>query len=112
MFQIGQALRIALSQGLHREMVYADLAEAEVQRRRAVWWTIYILDRKFSSLMGAPISIQDEDITVPLPNSGHNAHTTEALRVHVNLSRLLARVLSCKCMSAHASAACVSTDNF
>ncbi|KAI1291184.1 fungal-specific transcription factor domain-containing protein [Xylaria venustula] len=87
---VGLALRMALSQGLHREMVLGDRTEAEVQRHRAIWWTIYILDRKFSSLMGAPTSIQDEDITVNLPGKNQ---TEKVLRTHVTMSRLLATVV-------------------
>lgn len=94
--EIGQAFRIAISQGLHRELIGGDLTPDQADRYRAVWWTIYILDRRFSSLMGAPNSIQDEDITVPLPESGHNTHIAKALRVHVALSRLLAKVLGSK----------------
>ncbi|KAI0198963.1 fungal-specific transcription factor domain-containing protein [Astrocystis sublimbata] len=90
---IGLAMRVALSQGLHREMVRGDRTDAEVQRNCAAWWTVYILDRKFSSLMGAPTSIQDEDITVGLPYSADNTHTEKALRLHVTMSRLLATVV-------------------
>lgn len=50
--------------------------------------------------MGAPNSIQDEDITVTLPEAGNNAQTARALSVHVALSRLLAKVLNSKCLRA------------
>ncbi|KAM0512923.1 hypothetical protein ACHAPE_008428 [Trichoderma viride] len=90
---IGQAMRMALSQGLHRELVGDDLTEEDVKRHRAVWWTIYILDRRFSSLMGAPNMIHDEDIMVSLPDFGHNSNFSKSLTLHVALSRLLATVL-------------------
>lgn len=53
--------------------------------------------------MGAPNSIQDEDITVPLPEAGNNAQTARALSVHVALSRLLAKVLNSECLHTTAS---------
>ncbi|UKZ69367.1 uncharacterized protein TrAtP1_010375 [Trichoderma atroviride] len=90
---IGQAMRIALSQGLHRELIGGDLTEEDVKRHRAVWWTIYILDRRFSSLMGAPNMIHDEDIMVSLPDFGHKSNFSKSLTLHVALSRLLASVL-------------------
>lgn len=44
-------LRIALSQGLHRDIAGDSADDPEVRRYRNAWWTLYILDRKFSSLI-------------------------------------------------------------
>lgn len=94
--QIGQAFRIALTQGLHCEPSEGLLRNTEANRLRCIWWTIYILDRKLSSLMGAPSSIQDNDITVALPRSDHATHKYKALGLHVALSQLHAKVLKSK----------------
>lgn len=94
--QIGQAFRIALSQGLHCEPSEGLLRNTEANRLRCIWWTVYILDRKLSSLMGAPSSIQDSDITVALPRSDHATHKYKALGLHVALSQLHAKVLKSK----------------
>ncbi|OHW94686.1 C6 transcription factor [Colletotrichum incanum] len=91
---IGQAFRIALTQGLHREPLQGLLNDSEANRLRCIWWTLYILDRKLSSLMGAPNSIQDNDITVQLPRSDPPVQKYKALGIHVVLSRLLAKVLN------------------
>ncbi|KAJ0124599.1 hypothetical protein J7T55_005938 [Diaporthe amygdali] len=91
---IGQAFRIALTQGLHCEPSEGLLSETEANRLRCIWWTIYILDRKLSSLMGAPSSIQDSDITVTLPLSEPINYKYKALGLHVALSQLHAKVLS------------------
>ncbi|KAK0369365.1 hypothetical protein CLIM01_13277 [Colletotrichum limetticola] len=91
---IGQAFRIAISQGLHREPLRNQLNDSEANRLRCVWWTLYILDRKMSSLMGAPNSIQDSDITIQLPRSDPVVHKYKALGIHVVLSQLLAKVLN------------------
>ncbi|EXF74544.1 hypothetical protein CFIO01_11795 [Colletotrichum fioriniae PJ7] len=91
---IGQAFRIAVSQGLHREPLKNLVSDSEANRLRCVWWTLYILDRKMSSLMGAPNSIQDSDITVQLPRSDPVVHKYKALGIHVVLSQLLAKVLN------------------
>ncbi|KAF2998050.1 hypothetical protein E8E14_005142 [Neopestalotiopsis sp. 37M] len=90
---IGLALRLSLSKGLHREMESVDMNNSETQRRHAIWWTVYILDRKLSSLMGAPTSVHDEDVTAPLP-ALTNALTAKGLGVHVRVSRLLAKVVN------------------
>lgn len=96
-FQIGTGLRIALSQGLHRGLAsHADERDPDASRLRSVWWTLYILDRKFSSMMGAPSSIHDSDISVPLPASHNSVQKASALGMHVKLSRLIAMVLDCE----------------
>ncbi|KAE9566734.1 hypothetical protein CGMCC3_g17130 [Colletotrichum fructicola] len=91
---IGQAFRIAMTQGLHREPLSGLLTDTEANRLRCIWWTIYILDRKLSSLMGAPNSIQDSDITVHLPRSDPVVQKYKALSLHVVLSKLHAKVLN------------------
>ncbi|KAL6819050.1 hypothetical protein V8C40DRAFT_252346 [Trichoderma camerunense] len=90
---IGQALRIALSQGFHRELTGASLTITELHRHRHAWWTLYILDKRFSSLMGAPNCIQDNEITVLLPEPDHDQGDCQMFGLHVRLTRLLADVL-------------------
>jgi hypothetical protein len=87
------ALRIALSQGLHRDIVSGVLDDPEVTRYRNAWWTLYILDRKLSSLMGAPCSINDSDISVPIPGDQTSSRKSSALDMHIKLSRLKAKIL-------------------
>lgn len=85
---------MALSQGLHRELFGDEFTEEDKDRHYGLWWTIYILDRRFSTLMGAPSSIRDEDITVPLPDYEKNCHFMKAMSLQVPLARLHAQVLS------------------
>lgn len=91
--QIGQALRIALTYGLHRERPAESSQGPFAARCRDVWWTIYILDRNFSSSMGVPTSIQDQDITASLPSLGSSSRREAAMRYQVKLSRILAQVV-------------------
>jgi proline utilization trans-activator len=76
--------------------LHARLDDKEANRRRYAWWTLYILDRKFSSLMGAPNSIQDSDLTVQLPASDTAAQKHKAFGIHVALSKLHAKILNSK----------------
>ncbi|KAJ5499316.1 hypothetical protein N7453_008367 [Penicillium expansum] len=89
---LGIALRMALTQGLHRE-VDLEASDEESERYRSIWWTLYILDRRFSSLMGTPISINDADVTMGLPNSGILHQRCRTLGMHVRLSRIISNVL-------------------
>ncbi|KAG8361153.1 hypothetical protein FVEN_g689 [Fusarium venenatum] len=91
---LGLGLRIALSQGLHRDIVGEFPDDIEVERYRNAWWTLYILDRKFSSLMGAPSSVHDSDISVPVPGQLSGSRKSNALDMHIKLSRLIAKVLN------------------
>lgn len=44
-YQIGLALRMAISLGLHQEVSHPDISEADRNRRRRAWWSVYSLDR-------------------------------------------------------------------
>ena len=83
MYEIGQALRIAMGYGMHTDMPTHILGEATVERCRRAWWTVYILDREMTTLVGLPQSIHDEHINAALPKfSGLKQQGTElALRV-------------------------------
>ena len=94
--QIGQALRKTLEQGMHTQMSSQDLDESMVQRCRKVWWTVYMLDRQMSSLMGLPLAIRDEDVSAPLPIFPNQSQKNYALLLHVRLSRLVAEILNSK----------------
>ena len=85
---------MALSHGLHRGMAAESCTEKFSARCRDLWWTVYILDRTFASLMGVPTSIQDEDITALIPSHYKTSPKTAALNIQVSLSRLIAKVLS------------------
>lgn len=94
MSQLGLGLRIALSQGLHRDLAGETQHGTDTNRERSTWWTLYILDRKLSSLMGAPNSVHDDDISVPLPKPEQCMQESTALQVHLKVSRLIAKVLN------------------
>lgn len=43
--QIGLALRMAISLGLHQEVSDPAISETDRNRRRNAWWSVYSLDR-------------------------------------------------------------------
>lgn len=92
--QIGQALRGCIIEGIHRH-VPEELGGPELSSRcRTIFWVVYMLDREFSALIGAPSSIRDEDITVRLPADVENSVEHINLTLHVRLSRLMAQILT------------------
>jgi proline utilization trans-activator len=73
-------------------MPVADLGHTLVQRCRKIWWTVYILDRQMTSLMGLPQNIQDDDITCQLPSFSDSAQRTAALEMQIKLARIYADI--------------------
>lgn len=90
--QIGQAMRIALAQGMHTDMPVENLGDALVQRCRKIWWTVYILDRQMTSLMGLPQSIRDDDISCQLPTFSGSSQRAAALNMQIKLARIYADI--------------------
>lgn len=87
---IGQAMRVAISHGLHWDVQAQDVGETSVHRCRRIWWTVYALDRRLSALCGTPNSLRDEDITTPLlPDANDSAFFLGA-----KISQLFGNVLS------------------
>ncbi|KAL5051764.1 hypothetical protein BDW71DRAFT_194007 [Aspergillus fruticulosus] len=91
---IGQAMRIALAQGMHTDMPVQHLGEALVQRCRKIWWTIYVLDRQMTSLMGLPQSIQDSQIHPQLPSYPGSPQKAVALSMQIRMCQIIAEINS------------------
>ncbi|KAL4813094.1 hypothetical protein BDW67DRAFT_188091 [Aspergillus spinulosporus] len=89
---IGFALRVCIIEGIHRHVPEHLEGEVLTRRCRTLFWMVYMLERDFSALIGAPSSIRDEDITVKLFAEGSVEEKT--LTLHVQLARLSARILT------------------
>ncbi|KAL4731350.1 hypothetical protein ACLX1H_000316 [Fusarium chlamydosporum] len=89
---IGQAMRVALGQGMHTDMPVDQLGDRIVERSRRIWWTVYILDREMTSLMGLPQSVHDDDIHPALPHFGDSTQRVAALHMQIRLCRSIASV--------------------
>ncbi|KAF5627669.1 proline utilization trans-activator [Fusarium sp. NRRL 25303] len=89
---IGQAVRMAQSHGLHTDMQPASVGDQLAQNGRLLWWTVYILDQRLSSLMGTTNGINDDDISAPAPQISENDIHTSALAIHVKISQLLGSI--------------------
>lgn len=64
------------------------------RRCNTVFWTAYIIDREFGTLIGAPSSIRDEDITTKLPSEADGSAKAAALTLQIKLARLTAMILT------------------
>ncbi|KAI7220366.1 hypothetical protein KC333_g2381 [Hortaea werneckii] len=93
---IGQAMRLALELGLHTSSTFEEQQRGNVsegERYREAWWTVYMLDRHMSSLMGAPVALADDEITAQLPSFAGYPQKRVALEMQVRLSRVTTLIL-------------------
>ncbi|PLB47658.1 hypothetical protein P170DRAFT_409875 [Aspergillus steynii IBT 23096] len=89
---IGTALRLALEHGMYTEMHGIYLDQVYVQRCSLVWWTVYVLERRMSSLLGVPMGISEESISASFPPISRSIHGPNVLEMHVMLCQILAKV--------------------
>ncbi|KAL3462780.1 fungal-specific transcription factor domain-containing protein [Aspergillus heterothallicus] len=66
-YMTGLATRICVDFGLHREAQYRKLRPYEAQRRRRLFWTVYMNDRSVAWSLGRPFSIAEEEIDAEPP---------------------------------------------
>ncbi|KZL76341.1 Zn(II)2Cys6 transcription factor [Colletotrichum tofieldiae] len=91
---IGQAKSVAMNYGMHTDMPVMDLGPGLVQRCRKIWWTVYVLDRQMTSLMGLPQSTLDEGVYCQLPSYPGSVHRTTALSMQIKFARIIAEISS------------------
>lgn len=70
-----------------------DLDDSVVERCRKIWWTIYILDRQMTSLLGVPIALREDDISARLPSFSGSSYDATIYDIHVRLSKVMAQVV-------------------
>lgn len=68
-YLIGQAMRIAVDLGLHREIIYLPLEFNKAQALRRLFWCVYALDRHIAWSLGRPFGIPDHDVDSEIPQN-------------------------------------------
>lgn len=94
--QLGQALRIAQFEGIHTMLPEEELGLETVTRCRNLWWTLYIMDRHFSTSLGLPTTTADCEITVPVSSLSTDSQDDSTLSLQVKLSHLLSVIVTSK----------------
>ncbi|QIX01738.1 hypothetical protein AMS68_007255 [Peltaster fructicola] len=68
---IGLAARLCIELGLHRREKYDQMTDqAERSETILLFWSCYVLDRRWSLGTGMPFALQDADIDLALPRPG------------------------------------------
>ncbi|KKA20894.1 N-terminal binuclear Zn cluster-containing/DNA binding domain-containing protein [Rasamsonia emersonii CBS 393.64] len=78
---------IAITYGFHESWMTGE-------REKRQFWTVYVLDRFVSCLLGRPNMISDDDIGVDLPKDEPGLPCAEGLRAHVQLARIIGLAMS------------------
>lgn len=96
MWQIGQAIRLAMCNGMHGYVDPHQVGQDVAQRYQKIWSTVYVLDCEMTSWQGLPPSVSSEDVGTPLPTSLDDPGLASALAMRVKLSRVISRVNKCR----------------
>lgn len=98
----GLAMRLALTLGLHRKVPEnSAMSAAEREHRVRVWWTCYALDRIYTSKVGLPIMLRDEDIDVQMPSmdgltleEAEDFYPPELMTAQIKLARITGNIMT------------------
>ncbi|KAK0101163.1 hypothetical protein ONS95_012857 [Cadophora gregata] len=90
----GQALRICLTQGLNRRFDAQRITKHEFEHRTKLWWTVYVIERKLSSLVGVPPALHDEDIALSMPSIDPSQRPGLTMAFHIEISSQLGQILN------------------
>lgn len=91
---MGTAMRSAISLGLHREGTAWNLAPAELEDRRRLFWELYASDCFRSLAYGRPCSIQDSHVDAQFPSCRADSGLSDVFHtVKFQVVRLLNRIL-------------------
>ncbi|KAF8346943.1 fungal-specific transcription factor domain-containing protein [Amanita rubescens] len=105
---IGMAIRMAFDLGMNCDSTDwringKDLfTREELQTRRQIWWSCYLVDRYASVYMGRPLMIKDVDYDAPMPECGLEEESRlwqpiPSPFIDISYSPTPGRVLSCFC---------------
>ncbi|KAH6695638.1 hypothetical protein F5X68DRAFT_198688 [Plectosphaerella plurivora] len=63
---VAQAVRTAYVLGLHMDAP-PDMPRRDVERRRRLWWAVYLMETKIGTKLGRPFSLRDSHVMPEMP---------------------------------------------
>ncbi|RAQ42066.1 fungal specific transcription factor [Aspergillus flavus] len=97
---IGSAMRLGLILGLNHNIPARQCTDpTEREHRVRLWWAIYIFDRMYTSKIGLPLQIRDDDIYVDLPTAVNSPDAEEQfsdtayLVSSIRLARIIGQIV-------------------
>lgn len=90
---VAAALRLAQAMNLHRDGSNRGLTEAEAEKRRRVFWKVYVLDKDVSLRTGRPFCQDDDDMDVRLPSkTGLDSSDVDIFNYRISLAMIQGQV--------------------
>ncbi|CUM65339.1 uncharacterized protein PRCAT00002974001 [Priceomyces carsonii] len=96
----GKLTRLSVSLGLNKELLSlskSKISAQEIEMRRRLFWSVYIMDKVISVSLGRPVGINDEDINIPLPavlgNEPDENEDIEINKLIIEIRRIEGRIL-------------------
>ncbi|KAJ9138379.1 hypothetical protein NKR23_g8533 [Pleurostoma richardsiae] len=93
---VGRAIRNAQDLGLHRSPERLRLPMEERNKRRYIWWCLYILERQLCTALGRPLSIDDQDCDTEVPSAvsdGTQVNGLAGFTGMIHLHRIIGQIL-------------------
>lgn len=91
-------MRLGLIIGLNHNIPDSQLIDPiEREHRIRLWWTIYIFNHMWSSKMGLPLQISEDDIHIGMPSDiGQNEQFTDTgyIIANINLARIAGDIIT------------------
>ncbi|OQV01146.1 Fungal specific transcription factor domain-containing protein isoform 2 [Cladophialophora immunda] len=84
---VSVAMHILIVHGVHRAWMVDE-------QGKRLFWTVYVLDRWLSCLMGRPALISDEAIKLDMPRDSSDLPPADGLRAHIELARVSNYIVS------------------
>ncbi|ETN41805.1 uncharacterized protein HMPREF1541_03742 [Cyphellophora europaea CBS 101466] len=84
---MGIALRVAIASNMHKETPPGEFTACQAECRHRLWWTIYSLERTIGIKLGRPETIQERDVSTPMPKAVAELDNAQD---HNNLSQQIA----------------------
>ncbi|KAI9691939.1 MAG: hypothetical protein M1822_008012 [Bathelium mastoideum] len=91
---VGQALRLAFHDGLHRAVSDDVLDPVLASRCSDTWWTSYVLDQEITAGLGCPPAVPQNSVTTALPTARSASPPAQALTLRIRLSRIVSSICS------------------
>ncbi|KAL2858549.1 fungal-specific transcription factor domain-containing protein [Aspergillus pseudoustus] len=80
---VGEASRIAVELGLHRETpVHSGLNEESIEGRKRIYWTLYVIERSVAITSHRPFGVGRDQIHVSLPHLQEDPNLAEGSPDH------------------------------
>lgn len=93
-------MRLGLILGLNHNIPARQCTDpTELEHRVRLWWAIYIFDRMYTSKIGLPLQIRDDDIYVDLPTAVNSPDAEEQfsdtayLVYSIRLARIIGQIV-------------------